>query len=115
MCLKVDAAGYGGEGSHLSAFLYLMKGPHDDELTWPLKGKFEIKVLNKISDNNHHSMTVIYGDTALNDVAGKVTDGEKAKGWGKGKFIPNEILQNDTASCQYLKDNCLIFQVSKYA
>ena len=42
MCLRVDAAGIGnGKVTHLSVFLYLMKSPHDDELTWPLRGKFE--------------------------------------------------------------------------
>ena len=25
-----------GKSTHLSVFLYLMKGPHDDELTWPV-------------------------------------------------------------------------------
>ena len=35
MCVRVDAAGYNdGKGTHLSMSLYLMKGPHDDELTW---------------------------------------------------------------------------------
>ena len=34
MCLRGDAAGSGdGKGTHLSMFLYLMKGSHDDELT----------------------------------------------------------------------------------
>ena len=34
MCLKVYVAGGGaGKGTHLSVFLYLMKGPHDDELS----------------------------------------------------------------------------------
>ena len=44
MCLQVDAAGASdGEGTQLSWFLYLMKGSHDDELTWLLRGKFVIK------------------------------------------------------------------------
>ena len=39
MCLRICAGGYGGsKGTHLSVFLCLMKGPHDDELTWPLRG-----------------------------------------------------------------------------
>ena len=29
-----------GKDTHLSAFLYLMKGPHDDKLTWPPRGKY---------------------------------------------------------------------------
>ena len=34
----------------VSVSLYLMKGPHDDELTW---GKVEVKLLNQISDCEH--------------------------------------------------------------
>ena len=38
MCLTTDAAGDGsGRGTHLSVFLILMKGSHDDELIWPLR------------------------------------------------------------------------------
>ena len=34
MCIRVDAAGNGGDrGIHLSVNLYLMKGPHDEKLT----------------------------------------------------------------------------------
>ena len=55
MCLGVDAASHGeGRGTHVSVYMYLMKGPHDDELTWPLRGEFEIKLLNQISDSEHH-------------------------------------------------------------
>ena len=55
MCLKVDAAGHkdgNGKCTHLSVFLSLMKGPHDDELTWPLRGRFKVKLFNQISDSN---------------------------------------------------------------
>ena len=53
--MHVDAAGHGkGKDTHLSVYLYLMEGPHDDELTWPLRGKFEIKLLNQISDTLHY-------------------------------------------------------------
>ena len=50
MCLRVDAAGDSkGDGTHVSVHLYLMKGPHDDELEqsghWPLRGTFTIELL----------------------------------------------------------------------
>jgi len=61
MSLRVDVSG-NGEDTHLSVFLFLMKGPHDDELKWPLREEFEIKLLNQISDSQHHSDTVAYGD-----------------------------------------------------
>ena len=117
ICVRVDAAGNGdGEGTHLSIFLYLMKGPHDDELTWPLRGKFEIKLLNQISDSEHHSLTVTYNDRAsdINAVVDRVTEGDRSEnGWGHHQYISNEDLNKITPTCQYLKDDCLFFQVTK--
>jgi len=48
------------------------------------------------------------------DVAGRVTDGDiSALGWGKVEFISNENLRKISLTCQYLKDDCIFFQVSK--
>ena len=114
MCLRVYPAGNGsGKDTHLSAYLYFMKGPHDDELTWPLRGKFEVKLLNQISDCEHHSWTMIYDDSATDVPAGRITGGDIGRGWGRPQFISNEDLHKVTLTCQYLKDNCIFFQVSK--
>ena len=49
MCLSVDANGYGdGKGTHVSVFLVLMKGENDDALTWPIKYKCTITLLNQL-------------------------------------------------------------------
>ena len=115
MCLNVEAYGC-GEGTHLSVFLYLMKGSHDDELTWPLRGKFEIRLLNRISDSEHHLETMTYDDDDDDEFeyADRVTKGDKsAFGFGTDDFISNEDLQKTTPTCQYLKDDCLFFQVTK--
>ena len=113
--LRIYAAGHGdGKGTHLSVYLYLMKGPHDDELTWPLRGKFEIKLLNQISDSEHHSGTLIFGDDAPDIAAGRVTEGYQSKtGWGSPQYISNEDLDKITPTRQCLKDDCLFFQVTK--
>ena len=115
MCLRVHAAGKGkGKDTHLSVYLYLMKGPHDDELTWPLRGRFVIKLLNQISDNEHHSDTVTYDDNTSDSCAGRVIEGHKSKtSWGKPKYISNKDLNKVTPTRQYLKDDCLFFQVMK--
>ena len=115
MYLKVYAAGNGdGKGTHLSMYLYLMKGPHDDELTWPLRVKFEIKLLNQISDSQHYSGIVTYDDNTPNDYTSRVTKGNKSdNGWGWAQYISNEDLLKITPTCQYLKDDCLFFQVTK--
>lgn len=110
MCLSVYAAGHAnGKGTHLSVFLYLMKGPHDDDLTWPLLGKFEIKLLNQISDSEHHSVTISYDDKMI----GRVTIDRLSNGWGYDHFISNgNLLITSTRTCQFLKDDCLFFQVT---
>jgi len=115
LCLRVDAAGHcRGEGTHLSVFLYLMKGPHDDELTWPLRGRFEVKLLNQISDCEHHSEIVHFNDTVRSDIAGKIANGERAsRGRGHQQFLLNKDLYKVTYTCQYFKDGCLFFKISK--
>jgi len=113
MCLRIDAAGFGtGKGTHLSAYLYLMKGPHDDELKWPLRGSLKIKLLNQISDNSHHVTKVVYDDSTKDDDAGRVTRSNRVHGRGRNQFISNENLYKVTPHCQYLKSDCLFFQVT---
>ena len=110
MCLRVDAAGNGdGKGTHLSVYLCLMKGPHDDELTWPLRKKFEVKLLNQISDSEHHSITISYDDNQV------TKHNTSSNGWGYHQFISNgNLLITSTHACQFLKDDCLFFQVTKH-
>ena len=60
VCLRVYADGFGdGKGTHVSVFLHLMKGAHDDELEqsghWPLRGTFTVELLNQLSDKDYHS------------------------------------------------------------
>ena len=38
----------------MAVYMCLMKGTHDDKLVWTLRGTFEIKLLNQISDSEHH-------------------------------------------------------------
>ena len=114
MCLCINATGDGkGNGTHLSLYLYLMKGPHDDELTWPLRGKFEIKLLNQISDSEHHSRIFIYRYDD-DDTTTRVIKGNRNEyGWGYDQYISNNHINMVTSVCQFLKEHCLFFQVTK--
>ena len=116
MCLRVYAAGNGyGEDTHLSIFLSLMKGPHDDELTWPLKGEFEMKLLNQVSDSEHQSITVTFDDDTPENCNGRIIEDDKSAlegGWGSSQYIINEDLNKITQTCQFLKDDCLLFQIN---
>ena len=113
MCLRVDAAGHrDGRGNHMAVYMCLMKGAHDDKLVWPLRGTFEIKLLNQISDSEHHLYSLIYDDIKA---VGRVTGDYDivTSGWGTSKFISNEDLYKTTLRCQYVKDDSLFFQVTK--
>jgi len=115
MSLYVLASGHdAGKGTHMSVFVVLMKGPHDDELSWPLRGTFEIKLLNQISNSNHHSCLLTYDDETPDETAGRVIEKIKAAyGHGVPQFISNDDLFKGTSTCQYIKDDCIFLQVSK--
>ena len=112
MCLKVYAAGYGyGKGTHVSVFLYLMKGPHDDKLEqsghWPLRGIFTIELLNQLN-NHYHSLVKFDSSGSYNRVKG---DDTVAMIKFVPKFISHDILFQHKG---YLKNDLLNFQVSSY-
>ena len=98
-------------------WLHIMKGPHDDDLTWPPRGNFEIKLMNQISDSKHHSlMLAAYGDKVDdNSSCGRVTDDKTmGKVWGYAQFISLDNLHETSKVCQFIKDNCIFFQVQGY-
>ncbi|XP_065887470.1 TNF receptor-associated factor 3-like [Dysidea avara] len=106
MCLYVYATGYDG---YMKVFLILMEGPYDDELRWPLKGNCEVKLLNQISNSEHHLGNGQYRDNGHK----RVTSAERNSYpmWYTNQFIPREHLQKITPTCQYLKDDSIFLQV----
>ena len=108
MCLSANMH---NDSDYLSVWLYLMKGPNDDELTWPLRIKFELKLLNQISDSEHYLKMLTFDERVDDDVSARVIDDKLAKGWGYSKFISFKNLFDNTETCQYLKDDCIFFQV----
>jgi len=93
--------------THLSVHLYLMKGPHDDQLRWPLKGYCEMKLLNQVSNSEHYMGSGNY-DT---DSHIRVTNGDRRSIWYNNQFINNKRLKMVTSTCQYFKDDRIFLQV----
>ena len=111
MCLKVYTAGFGtGEGSHLSVYIHLMKGPNDDELQqsgqWPLRGVFNIKLLNQFSDN-HRQRNVKFAAHKVKGCNKRVVKGDINVGCGIDKFLS---LDDTSDYCN--KNNFYDFEVS---
>ena len=65
-CVRLNMSGHGnGSGTHLSVYLYIMKGPFDDLIEWPTKqGTFKATLMSQLAigeDTPHYSKTVSIG------------------------------------------------------
>ena len=89
---------------YLSVSLCVVKGLYDDKLSWPMKGKFQVRLLNQIVDSGHHSRT---GYVYKSDQPTSNVDTEDI--WSEPFFIriASELLS------QYLENDSLIFEVLK--
>ena len=105
MYMRVHANGDGeGEGTHVSAVVYIAKGDYDNQLKWPFVGTIKISLLNQLEDENHHICTMNMAPADNLQAAG---------GWGYDKFIAHSELDYDPVNnTQYLKDDTLHFKVS---
>ena len=114
MCLHVDANGSNdGKGTHISVFAFLMRGEFDDRLKWPVQGCVVIQLCNQLHDKYHCGHTIDFSKTTYAKVISQVTSGARAEsGWGCFTLIPHVDLNfNPTKNCQYLKNDCLHFQI----
>ena len=116
MCLRVYANGYGdGADTHVSVFVSLMRGEHDDKLTWPFCGDITVQVMNQNRDQDHIEYTVDFTeeDAADGKSSGRVTSEERARfALGYKKFISHAKLESTADTKQYLKNDCIKFRVS---
>ena len=115
MCLKVYANGVSdGQGTHVSVFVYLMRGDNDDNLKWPFKGTIKVSLLNQLEDGQHHTMEPWSPSHDVpTNFSGRVTEGERAKaGRGYLQFLNHQdLIYKVDKNCQYLKDDTLFFRV----
>ena len=107
LCLEVDVNGYGsGKGTHVSVYVYLMRGEFDDLLEWPFHGEVTIQL--KKADSFRYEKVVHLNDSAKDGCVCKPTK-ERNNGWG----CPRYISHADLYAGRYLKDDKLAFCISK--
>ena len=110
LCLRVDANGYGsGEGTHIAVFAHLMVGEFDDILKWPFLGKVIVQLVDQEGGKDHIAQVIPFTDETPEEMAGRVTEGEKNEGWGYHKFVSHVELEQ-----HFLKNDSLRFRVYRY-
>jgi len=95
--------------SYMSVYLYLMRGRYDDQLRWPLNGRCEVKLLNQISNSDHHLHNGTYEDRGHKRVTSMERNYQPV--WCSRYFISLDGLQKITPTCQYLKDDSIFLKV----
>ena len=113
MCLRVDAnGGRNGKGTHVSVYVLLMRGEHDDLQKWPFRGVITIQLLNQKRDGGHLEHSFSFDHRVSKNADHRVVGTERAtSGCGRHQFIAhNELSAEDKA---YLKNDCLKFRITK--
>ena len=117
MFLDVYAAGNGdGEGSHVSVYLHLMKGPYDDKLEqlghWPLRGTFTIELLNQLNDSDHYIRILQFHHNKCSNCTNRVLESAEAiAGWGESQYMSHDTLLHHSSN-SYYKSDSLIFRIT---
>ena len=110
--LVVDVDGSSiAKGTHVSVFLYLMKGENDDCLEWPFKGSVTFKLLNWMEDRNHLEHTF---PTTLAQFFSRVTSEVRAPGemYQRCYIAHKELQFNVGKSTHYMMEDVLCFVIS---
>ena len=90
----------------MTVAFYILKGPYDELLQWPMKGKCEVRLLNQNSDSMHHSVTCSINEQN----SAKPVGNPRLPSWYSQKFIPHSNL---TAQNGFLIDDNIYIQVCK--
>lgn len=103
-----------GKGSHLSVFLYIVRGEYDDDLDWPFLGNVTIHLLNQRGDRQHYQKVIRFTEDTPPGVCNRVIDKEMAKeGNGPTQFIAHgDLSYNPEKDTEFVRDDCLKIRVS---
>ena len=114
MCLGVTAQGAGqGKGTHITVGVYLMRGEHDDYLSWPFTGTITIQLVNQLSNRSYDIEGVVNFSSQDRSVGQRVTNGERTKhGWGNHTFVSHSRAESVTYTTQYLMDDSLLLKIT---
>ena len=101
--------------NNVTVCIYLMKGDHDDHLTWPVRGTLTVQLLNQLSDSNHSELVPFHFDGSSSQCQRVMKRTTSASASWCNHFMPHKRLSYDAdKKCQYLKDDCVFFRVCDF-
>ena len=112
MCLRVCTVGKGsGLGSHVSAFVHLMRSENDSKLKWPLSAVVTVQIVNFRENKNHVEMKARL--SALSESQTGVQNRDRSeRGVGVHEFIKRDNLRLDVMkNTEYLRNDCISFRI----
>ena len=108
----IDLVGY---VKYVAVSVNLMKGDHDDHLTWPVRGTLTVQLLNQLSDSNHSEPVKFHFDGSDKACQRVIKGIMSYNGVWRSQFMPHKRLSYDAdKKCQYLKDDCVFFRVCNF-
>ena len=97
VCLNVFAGGCGdGEGTHISAYLFLVKSKNDENLKWPMRGIFFVKMLNQEGDQTHKPGSISYEEKTAKKYNSKVGKSRTSSGWDWNKLFKLQNIEKES-------------------
>ena len=108
LCVTIDDVLLAGNGTHISVWVFLMRGEYDDSLEWPFSADITIKLVNwrKSQDGREVVTSTIAHDRLLASESKHLSP-------GIFKFIAYNEVESTTGFRQYLKNECLMFRVTR--
>ena len=102
---------------YIGVYLQMLAGEFDDQLKWPFYGQVGIRMLNQVADRDHVERTLLDASSYSKEgfhlkMVDRVMGNSTPSVWGCGSFMPIKNLHlNRNTNTQYLKDDCIRFQV----
>ena len=113
ICLQITANGWdSGQGTHVSATVYMMKGEFDSHLKWPFKGEITVELVNQKEGGENYETKPVEHTDECDDSFQRVTEGDRGKGWGLPEFISHSNLYKPEEDKEYLVNDTLIFRIT---
>ena len=85
-----------------------------ENLEWPMRGIFSVKLLNQEEDQNHKPGSICYEEKTEKNYNSKISKGRASSGWGYNKLFKLQNIEKESLSPKTgnLKNDTLYFQVT---